>query len=188
MTRRAAGHAGYNKNPCVRTLLEKLRLFFMATAAGISQPRRVRSGLRVIDRPRVMDSVAVNALRRLQVALAQFGSVHAAAVKSELVGAPARFELAHEGGVAVACAAKFRNVFPHDARLHAASIAHGGVGAGLLRVAAVTGGTTDSVLIVNIILENGARAFLHQVAVETGILGGKSGCGSQQRPRQYVVR
>ena len=71
--------------------------------------------------------------------------------------------------------AVFRRGLPRDPDLEAPLCAHRQVLVIFLRIAAVAGGATNSVVVMHIILEGDARAFNLAVARETRILDGGVG-------------
>ena len=140
--------------------------------------------MRVVHRPDVVDAMAVDAIRRLRVPLGELLAVDALAIQGRLIGALAGLVLAHEGGVAMATPAVFRHVFVRDADLEAAARVHGQVRVVLFRVAAMTIGATHSILVVDIVLKDDARAFLDAVAFEARVFRGPSARGGQ-RNQEY---
>jgi len=113
-----------------------------------------------------MDAVAVHALRGFRLARRQSPAMNAGPVESQLVCALLRLELAHEFGVAVAAPAVVGHLFALDPNLEAAIRIHGHVLVVFTGVATMTGGATDLIGAMHVILEDDTRAFHDAVAIK----------------------
>ncbi len=128
---------------------------------------------------------ALAALRRLLVAFCELDAVDSLAIEGKLIDALPRLVFAHEGGVAVAGPAEIGCVLAHNAGLHAPRIAHGVIRAFRIRVAAVASDATEPVSVVDIVFEDGARAFLDHVAFEAGEPLRGPGDEGREQQQQY---